>query len=136
MEHTQYFGKKKKKRTRIRMWLLLLAVVAIGIGCFLYEKKKEQAEQTDFNARENVELLENQHWLYLQIENMVGNEMQAVKEASDGETETYLIPVGTQVVTKLGSVTTFSRLTSGDRIACLTQETDGETVILKIWIEE
>lgn len=50
--------------------------------------------------------------------------------------QTYTIPVGTEVVTKPGSVTTFSRLAAGDMIRCLMQEEDGEAVILKIWIEE
>lgn len=53
-----------------------------------------------------------------------------------GEAKTYMIPVGTAVVTKLGSETTFSRLAAGDTICCLVEEADGEPVILKIWIEE
>lgn len=53
-----------------------------------------------------------------------------------GEAKTYMIPVGTAVVTKLGSETTFSRLAAGDTICCLIEEADGEPVILKIWIEE
>lgn len=51
-----------------------------------------------------------------------------------GETVTVQIPVGTQVTTRLGTVTTFSRLAAGDNIKMLVQEEDGEQVILKIWI--
>lgn len=139
MEHIQYLEKKKKKKRRKKWWLLFFVLAAAGAGMFFYQKQISQAEQADPNARENVTLSEGQSWRFLQIENIIGNEIQAVEEekgAEKGETETYQIPVGTEVVTKLGSVTTFSRLASGDKIACLIEEADGESVILKIWIEE
>ena len=54
-----------------------------------------------------------------------------------GEASQYTIPVGTDGVTALGSVTTFSRLAQGDRISCLMEHTADEgDEILKIWIEE
>lgn len=54
-----------------------------------------------------------------------------------GEASQYTIPVGTDVVTALGSITTFSRLAQGDRISCLMERTEDEgDEILKIWIEE
>ncbi len=46
------------------------------------------------------------------------------------------IPVGTEVVTKLGTVTTFSRLASGDVMKILVDNADEEDVVLKIWILE
>ena len=52
------------------------------------------------------------------------------------EERTATIPVGTEVVTKLGTVTTFSRLASGDVMKILVDNTDEEDVILKIWILE
>ncbi len=58
------------------------------------------------------------------------------EDTESGPLQTWQIPVGTEVVTKLGSVTTFSRLAAGDVICCLTERTDGGDVILKIWIEE
>ena len=50
------------------------------------------------------------------------------------EERTMMIPVGTEVVTKLGTVTTFSRLASGDIMKILTEKSDDEDKILKIWI--
>ena len=50
------------------------------------------------------------------------------------EERTMVIPVGTEVVTKLGTVTTFSRLASGDIMKILTEKSDDEDIILKIWI--
>ena len=49
-----------------------------------------------------------------------------------GETKSLEVPVGTEVITKLGVVTTFSRLSSGNFIAVLLEE--GTDNILKIWI--
>ena len=53
-----------------------------------------------------------------------------------GETATVQIPVGTLVTTKLGTVTTFSRLAAGDNIKMLVQEEEGETIVLEVWILE
>ncbi len=50
------------------------------------------------------------------------------------ETITVQIPVGTQVTTRLGTVTTFSRLAAGDNIKMLVQEKEDEQIILEIWI--
>ena len=49
-----------------------------------------------------------------------------------GDTASYQIPVGTDVITKLGAVTTFTHLDAGDVIAILTSADDD--TILKIWI--
>jgi hypothetical protein len=53
------------------------------------------------------------------------------------ESVTLLIPVGTSVTTKLGTVTTFSRLAAGDLIAMVVEEqSDGSFVIISIEIVE
>ena len=47
------------------------------------------------------------------------------------------IPVGTEVETKLGTITTFSRLSNGDIIKILLQKDDtGSNELMKIWIVE
>lgn len=175
-EEAGYLQEKKikQKKNKVRIGILILLLLAAAAGIFFYRSKEREAEENP-NAEENVVLEKNQSWLYLEIEEITGNEIQAVAvtdnagseeeiaagdahsedriaagdahgrntqaddgdESTDGEkTQSYLIPVGTDVVTKLGSVTTFSRLAAGDTIHCLTQQEDGETVILKIWIEE
>lgn len=151
MEHTEYLVEKKKKQKGRKLLgvILLFVMAAIGAGMLFYQKEKAEAEQMNPNARELVVLQEDQSWLCLQIENIIGNEIEAVevqmhnraeKETEEPETaderKAYQIPVGTEVVTKLGSITTFSRLASGDTIYCLTQQAEGKTEILKIWIEE
>ncbi len=53
------------------------------------------------------------------------------------ESVTLLIPVGTSVTTKLGTVTTFSRLAAGDLIAMVVEkQSDGSFVIISIEIVE
>lgn len=49
-----------------------------------------------------------------------------------GEVRSFEIPVGTQVITKLGVETTFSRLSAGNIIALLLEK--GTDNILKIWV--
>lgn len=49
-----------------------------------------------------------------------------------GEARSFEIPVGTQVITKLGVETTFSRLSAGNIIALLLEK--GTDNILKIWV--
>ena len=49
-----------------------------------------------------------------------------------GETRSFEIPAGTQVITKLGVETTFSRLSAGNIIALLLEK--GTDNILKIWV--
>ena len=48
------------------------------------------------------------------------------------ETRSFEIPAGTQVITKLGVETTFSRLSAGNIIALLLEK--GTDNILKIWV--
>ncbi len=160
MENTEYQKqKRKKKKGRKYFWLICILLAAFAL-CFFYQKQRAQESEVDPNAREAVVLEEGQSWLTLRIETIIGNEIRAVetrdeigrsKEAetqddrgketeaqagSQGEVKTYCIPVGTAVVTKLGSVTTFSRLAAGDKICCLMADSGKEAVILKIWIEE
>lgn len=50
------------------------------------------------------------------------------------EERTATIPVGTDVITKLGTVTTFARLAAGDVVQILTEKDGDESVIIKMWI--
>ncbi len=50
------------------------------------------------------------------------------------ESATMQIPVGTDVTTRLGSVTTFASLSAGDCVALVVQEVDGEQVIMAVYI--
>ena len=53
------------------------------------------------------------------------------------ETQTILIPVGTDVITKLGNTTTFSRLANGDLIKMILETgADGTENIMKVYMVE
>jgi hypothetical protein len=83
------------------------------------------------------ELEEGQEYMYVRITSILGNEMTGTIYEDDKETgsqQTWTIPVGTDVVTKLGTTTSFSRLASGDYIRMLMQNGTDSQDILKIWI--
>lgn len=57
---------------------------------------------------------------------------EAVQEPT--ETITTYIPVGTEVTTKLGTITTFSRLAAGDYVALITEPDGDEEIIMAVYI--
>lgn len=126
----------KKKKSKLWIWILLFVlVVAVGGGLW-YQKSHAQPETQE----EEIVLQENQELINVRISQMLGNEMTGniiSEDRQQQEQKTWMIPVGTEVVTKLGTTTTFARLSSGDTIQMLMQtgeSTDGD--ILKIWITQ
>ncbi len=127
----------RKKKKKAWIWILIGVIVILVAGGLVYYKEVVMAAET--SEEEEIVLEENQEWKYFKITQILGNEMTATVVQEDGEetTEsgTWMIPVGTEVVTKLGTTTTFARLASGDTIKVLMQnEDDGTQDILKIWI--
>ena len=126
----------RKKKKKAWIWILIGLIVVLAAGGVVYYRQVQAASSDD---EEEIVLEENQEWKYFKITQILGNEMTATVVQEDGEetTEsgTWMIPVGTEVVTKLGTTTTFARLASGDTIKVLMQnEDDGTQDILKIWI--
>lgn len=127
----------RKKKKKAWIWILIGLIVILVAGGWVYYKEVVMAAET--SEEEEIVLEEKQEWEYFKITQILGNEMTAAVVQEDGEetTEsgTWMIPVGTEVVTKLGTTTTFARLASGDTIKVLMQnEDDGTQDILKIWI--
>ena len=127
----------REKKKKAWIWILIGLIVILVAGGWVYYKEVVMAAET--SEEEEIVLEENQEWEYFKITQILGNEMTAAVVQEDGEetTEsgTWMIPVGTEVVTKLGTTTTFARLASGDTIKVLMQnEDDGTQDILKIWI--
>ena len=50
------------------------------------------------------------------------------------EAVTAQIPVGTDVTTRLGTITTFSRLAAGDQVALVVEEDQGQQIIMAVYI--
>lgn len=61
-------------------------------------------------------------------------ERSAKQFVETGETAEFEIPVGTEVITKLGTTVTFSSLSTGDTIAIAVES--GKNIIDKIWVVE
>lgn len=113
------------KKRRIVIFLVIgILLAAAGVGVWKY--RQTQAEETTAQSAEIV-LGENQTLEEVQIKTINGNEMTYEQ---DGETVTALIPVGTTVTTKLGTTTTFSRLSPGNTIQMVLE--DGEIVSIQI----
>lgn len=127
----------KKKKSKLWVWLLVLVLAVAAGGGFWYQKSNAKQETKE----EEIVLQENQELIHVRITKMLGNEMTGSIVSEDKhqqEQQTWLIPVGTEVVTKLGTTTTFARLSSGDTVQMLMQtgEAAADGDILKIWITQ
>ena len=113
-----------KKKGIVIFLVIGILLVAATVGVWKY--RQVQAEETATQSTEIV-LGENQTLEEVQIKTINGNEMTYER---NGETVTTLIPVGTTVTTKLGTTTTFSRLSPGNTIQMVLE--DGEIVSIQI----
>lgn len=127
---------KKKKSKAWILLILLVLVMAAGVGIYQNQRMKVKQEAKE----EEIVVQENQELIQFRITKILGNEMtgnMVLEDNREGEMKTWLIPVGTQVVTKLGTVTSFSRLNSGDTIQMLIErDTEQDSGIIKIWITQ
>ncbi len=130
-------NKKKRKRRALVIFLALLGIALLIGGIIWYRKRAEEAKD-NANAESAVKLTKDQSWKYYSIGQIIGNEVTATEIDEEGNEkggeETFLIPVGTEVITSIESVTTFTRLSAGNVIHCLMQDTEEGPVIVRIWI--
>lgn len=134
-----------KKRKSKKGCIILLIILLSGAAAVCYYDKSQREAQVAQAGQSAIEAGEGQSVLYAQIDTIVGNEISIqLLEFSDAEgrisyemrdeQREYCIPVGTQVETRLGSITTFTRLAAGDKIAMLLAPKDETQEIVKIWI--
>lgn len=129
-----------QKKSKLKGWIILFVIFVIVIlglvGYRVYQGKKQAQEA----AKQEMVLEENQYFTYVAIQKMLGNEMigAMIENGQQAQEQcTWLIPVGTDVETKLGTITTFARLAAGDQIKMLMETTgNGTDEIIKIWIEQ
>lgn len=124
--------KKKALHRKLLILLFIFLAAAASIGAYLYQKQQKQAAA---NAAVEITAEVGQQILYAKITQIQGNEITF--EETDpsmtempGESRTMQIPVGTEVITMLGAVTTFSRLDVDDIIAMVLERDE----IIRIYI--
>lgn len=129
---------KKNKKIAIVIAALAIAIIACVIFWALGTPEETEAQET-------ITLEDGQSFVFARLTSIIGNEITyVIVEQQDDSTYSETqeegqlqIPVGTEVITKLGTSTTFSRLASGDVIRLLMQQTqEGEKEVVKIWIIE
>lgn len=123
--------KKKKNRKKWIVLFVCLFLLASATTGMIFVKKNTDEEM---NLENEVVVQEGQTLMTVTIQKMIGNEMTGRKtqDTQMSDVQTWTIPVGTEVVTKLGTVTTFARLAGGDVVQVLAD--DATQDILKIWI--
>lgn len=108
---------------RNRKWLLAVCLAAVfGLTG---NAAKQGEEEAGITAGKDEELV------YAVLTSVVGNEISCTLTES-GETKDYEIPVGTEVITRLGTTTTFLRLAEGNRVALLLRKGTGTIMAVQI----
>jgi len=145
--------KRKKRKKKFLGITGAILIISLAGGTYWYTQIRET--ESEVESSEDIQVGDGQELVLGQITRINGNEMtfvlveetevtnergsmyqskDAVTYTALEEERTMTIPVGTQVVTKLGTVTTFSRLASSDVMKILTEKSGDEDVIMKIWI--
>ncbi len=118
----------KKKKSKGWLILLVLGMAFLAAAGVWQHRQRTLIQEAQ---EQEIVVLENQALIDVRIIKMLGNELTGSIESGE---KTWTIPVGTEVVTKLGTTTTFARLNAGDTVQMLVQNEDAGQEILKIWI--
>jgi hypothetical protein len=121
---------ESKKRKRLQETAIVV-ILLIGVVCFtgftMTAKSSSQSNQVQITAGKNEEII------YARLMSVIGNNITCTLTESGGE-KAYEIPVGTDVITRLGTVTTFSKLSEGNNVAILLEK--GTDIVKSVWITE
>ncbi len=123
--------KQESKKRKGRKETIIAVILLIGVVCFtgftMTAKNSSQSDQIQITAGKNEEII------YARLTSVIGNDIICTLTES-GEEKDYEIPVGTDVITRLGTVTTFSRLSEGNNVAILLEK--GTDIVKSVWITE
>ncbi len=123
--------KAKKLKKRKKSAIMAAVVLLIGVVCFtgftMTARSTSESDQVQITAGKNEELI------YGRLTSVIGNDITCTLTES-GEEKVYEIPVGTDVVTRLGTITTFSKLSEGNNVAILLEK--GTDIVKSVWITE
>lgn len=116
---------KKKWIVGVLAAMLLMTICLTGFALANKKETKQAETSVKITAGTKEELL------YASLTSVVGNEISCTVTAT-GEEKAYEIPVGTKVITKLGTETTFLRLSEGNSVALLLEQ--GTDIIKEVYI--
>ncbi len=146
-EQERLAREKKRQKNRRKRRLAAVAAAALLIGAAWYigwgRKMEIQPEQTavEVTAQSGQEIVyatltgvKGNEITYRETGEETGQQEEDQQEEAQQQEQTALIPVGTEVVTRLGTVTTFSRLAAGDNVALITQADGEDVVIVRVYI--
>lgn len=117
---------KRKKSVIIAAGLLLIGAVCFT-GFAMTAKKSSDSGAVQITAGKNEEIV------YARLTSVIGNDITCSLTDS-GEEKSYEIPVGTDVITRLGTTTTFLKLSEGNNVAILLEK--GTDIVKSVWITE
>lgn len=122
-------GKMKwSKKKRVLFSLIALTIIVSGFVGF---KLVSQSKSQNSNGEIAITAGKDEEIIYANLTAVVGNDISCHIEETK-ETKEYQIPVGTPITTRLGTVTTFSKLSDGDQVAILLQK--GTDIIKAVWL--
>ena len=147
MEQERLAREKKRRRNRKKKRLAGAAAAAmLTVGAWYVGWGRNITVQTNQTSVQ-VTAQSGQEIVYATLTEVKGNEITYMvqEEASginegpgayeeEGQEQTTLIPVGTDVITRLGATVTFSRLATGENVALIMEEDEGQKVIVKVYI--
>nr|WP_318685224.1 hypothetical protein [uncultured Acetatifactor sp.] len=147
MEQERLAREKKRRRNRKKKRLAGAAAAAmLTVGAWYVGWGRNITVQTNQTSVQ-VTAQSGQEIVYATLTEVKGNEITyMVQEEAfginegpgayeeEGQEQTTLIPVGTDVITRLGATVTFSRLATGDNVALIMEEDEGQKVIVKVYI--
>ena len=147
MEQERLAREKKRRRNRKKKRLAGAAAAAmLTVGAWYVGWGRNITVQTNQTSVQVTEQ-SGQEIVYATLTEVKGNEITyMVQEEAfginegpgayeeEGQEQTTLIPVGTDVITRLGATVTFSRLATGENVALIMEEDEGQKVIVKVYI--
>ena len=147
---------RHRKQRRVIITIALLAAIAVEV---VFTIRAQKAKEAAADATVSIETAEDEELIYAKVTSIKGNDMDVsilkaapaaggsqtppsfgqnsasneTQYTETGETKSYEIPVGTEVITKTGTETTFARLSVDNTLAIVVKkDTDN---IIRIYIQ-
>lgn len=117
----------KQKRKRIAACAVVLSAVCFASFLIICHNTAQASSESTVSIAAG----KNEEIVYGKLTSVIGNDVVCTVTDTQ-QTEEYRIPVGTDVTTKLGTVTTFAKLSAGNEVAIALQK--GSDTVTAVWI--